>query len=167
MTSPAPIRPERSAAADSGAEYPAPAGKTASADARSLTLSQERLHAGTELASAGSVRLEKYLVTETRTIEVQVTRERVRLVFTGPDGTQDVTEDPPATFHPSPLAVDTTRWLFLHEEQPVVSKQWVPVERIRLDKYWIAGEEEVTEDVRAEQVELTTDPTTEKGDTTS
>ncbi len=167
MTSPAPIHPDQFTAGDDDDHAAQFSETTPDGDARTLTLSEERLHAGTELVSAGSIRVEKYLVTETRTIEVQVTRERVRLVFTGPDGTQEVTEDPPATFHPSPLAVDNTRWLYLHEEQPVVSKQWVPVERIRLDKYWIAGEEEVTEDVRAEQVELTTDPTTEKGDTTS
>ena len=119
----------------------------------------------TELAPVGSMRLEKYLVTETRTIEVDVTYERVRLVFTGSDGTQNVVTDPPATFHASPLAVDSSRWLFLHEERPVVTKQWVPVERIRLDKYWIAGEEAVTEQVRAEHVELNTDPTPERSDT--
>ena len=124
----------------------------------SLTVSAEQLHVSTEPAAAGSVRLEKYLITETRTLQVEVTCERVRLIFTGPDGTQNVVENPPATFHASPLAVDSSRWLFLHEEQPVVTKQWVPVERIRLDKYQIAGEQAVTEPVRAEHVELTTDP---------
>ena len=151
MTSPSPAVPA-SPVNDPGRRAAAVHGEPA------LTVSAERLHVGTEPAAAGSVRLEKYLVTETRTVEVQVTCERVRLIVTGPDGTQNVVEDPPATFHASPLAVASSRWLFRHEEQPVVSKQWVPVERIRLDTYSVAGEQAVTEPVRAERVELTTDP---------
>ena len=151
MTSPSPAVPA-GPVGDPGRRGAAETGEPA------LTVSAERLHVGTERFAAGSVRLEKYLVTETRTLEVQVACERVRLIFTGPDGAQNVVEDPPATFHASPLAVDSSRWMFRHEQQPVVSKQWVPVERIRLDTYSVAGEQAVTEPVRAEHIELTTDP---------
>ena len=45
-----------------------------------LVRSEERLNVSTQRFTTGRARLEKYLITETRTITVEVTREEVRLV---------------------------------------------------------------------------------------
>ena len=45
----------------------------------------------------------------------------------------------------------------LHEERPTVSKEEVPVERVRLAKDTQTGQEQVSEDVRTEQVEAEAD----------
>ncbi|MDQ1743520.1 MAG: hypothetical protein QOE23_1859, partial [Pseudonocardiales bacterium] len=41
----------------------------------------------------------------------------------------------------------------LHAEQPVVEKETVPVERVRLATETVTGEETVTEQVRKEQID--------------
>ena len=41
----------------------------------------------------------------------------------------------------------------LHEEQPVVDKEAVPVERVRLGKEKVTEQETVTEQVRKERIE--------------
>jgi uncharacterized protein (TIGR02271 family) len=41
----------------------------------------------------------------------------------------------------------------LHEERPVVEKETVPVERIRLDKDVVTDEETVSADVRKERID--------------
>jgi stress response protein YsnF len=41
----------------------------------------------------------------------------------------------------------------LHEEQPVVEKKVVPVERVRLATETVTGEETISADVRKEQIE--------------
>ena len=42
----------------------------------------------------------------------------------------------------------------LTAEKPVVAKEAVPVERVRLDKETVTDQVEVTEDVRKEQIEV-------------
>ncbi len=50
----------------------------------------------------------------------------------------------------------------LHEERAVVAKETVPVERVRMDTDTVTSEEQVSEEVRKEQIE---DPQTEiRGD---
>ena len=41
----------------------------------------------------------------------------------------------------------------LHAERPVVAKETVPVERVRLATESVAGEEQVSEEVRKEQID--------------
>ncbi len=45
----------------------------------------------------------------------------------------------------------------LHAERPVVTKEAVPVERVRLDTETVTEQQTVTEAVRKEQIELDTD----------
>jgi stress response protein YsnF len=45
----------------------------------------------------------------------------------------------------------------LHEERPVVQKETVPVERVRLDTDTVTSEEQVSEDVRKEQIDFDQD----------
>ena len=45
----------------------------------------------------------------------------------------------------------------LHAERPVVAKETVAVERVRLDTETVTEEQTVTEEVRKEQIETSTD----------
>jgi uncharacterized protein (TIGR02271 family) len=49
----------------------------------------------------------------------------------------------------------------LHAERPVVAKESVPVERVRLDTETVTEQQTVTEEVRKEQIELDTDSTSD------
>lgn len=132
--------PARAATVDSG-EY--------------MTRSEEQLHVGTEKVQTGRARLRKVVVTEQQTITVPVTREEVRLVRE-PIEAGD--------------SVDTTIGeaatdVVLTEERVVVSKETVPVERVRLGTETITEQQEVTEAVRKEQIEFD-DAVTTDNDTT-
>jgi uncharacterized protein (TIGR02271 family) len=112
-----------------------------------MTRSEEQLQVGTEKVQTGRARLRKVIVTEQQTITVPVTREEVRLV-----------REPIGADH----GVDTTIGeigeaatdLVLTEERVVVSKETVPVEKVRLGTETITEQKEVTEAVRKEQIEL-------------
>ncbi len=52
--------------------------------------------------------------------------------------------------------------VILHEECPVVEKETVPVERVRLDKETVTDEHTVTEEVRKENIELDDDGRTNR-----
>ena len=43
--------------------------------------------------------------------------------------------------------------MVLHAERPVVAKEAVPVERVRLGKETVSGEHQVSEEVRKEKIE--------------
>lgn len=152
--------PERDTALDDGQGSSPPGTGLASTDVGgSLVRSEERLRVGTEWVSAGSARLEKYTVTETRTITVQVIRERVRLITTGADEQSTAVDDPGADgAAPAGAATASSGWLVLTEEQVVVSKQPVPVERVRLDTFLTIEQQDVTAQVRSERIELVADP---------
>lgn len=116
-----------------------------------LIRSEERLQVSTVPVRARRVRLEKYVVTETRTITVQVSREMVRLVD------MDLDDDP--TGAPTPTTTDGTaddvgRWLALHEERVAITTEVVPVERVRLAVYSVTEQQDVTDSVRREHVHL-------------
>lgn len=113
----------------------------------SLTRSEEQLRVGTENVESGRARLRKYVVTENVTTTVPVSREEVRVErepitdanATGATIGDDLSEE----------EVEVT----LHEERPVVDKETVPVERVRLDKETVTDEEQVSEQVRKERIE--------------
>ena len=44
--------------------------------------------------------------------------------------------------------------MILHQEEPVVEKRAVPKERVRLDKDTITEEEQISEEVRKEQIDV-------------
>ena len=103
-----------------------------------MTRSEERLVAGTVREPVTKVRLRKYLVTEQRQVTVPVTREEVRL------------EEVPVT---APEPAEDTTDVVLHAEQPVVTTETVPVERVRLTKQTVRDEQTVTAPVRREEIE--------------
>jgi uncharacterized protein (TIGR02271 family) len=113
-----------------------------------MTRSEERLQVGTERVEAGRARLRKYVVTENVTQTVPVSHEEVR-VEREPisDANVDAAMDGPAISEEEHEVV-------LHAERPVVGKETVPVERVRVDTETVTDQETVSDDVRKEQIDL-------------
>jgi uncharacterized protein (TIGR02271 family) len=112
-----------------------------------MTRSEEELHVGTEQRERGRARLRKYVVTEQVTKTVPVQREEVRIER------EPITESNVDQAMDGPAISEEEHEVVLHEEQPVVAKRTVPKERIRLDKDTVTEEEQVSEEVRREQID--------------
>jgi uncharacterized protein (TIGR02271 family) len=112
-----------------------------------MTRSEERLHVGTERVAAGRTRLRKYVVTENVTQTVPVSHEEVR-VEREPitDANRDAALD-------GPDISEEEHEVTLHAERPVVEKEAVPVERVRLGTETVTEQREVNEQVRKEQID--------------
>ncbi|MFD0902105.1 DUF2382 domain-containing protein [Actinomadura sediminis] len=107
---------------------------------------EEQIHIGTERHEAGRVRVRKWIETETveRTVpcshdEVKIDREAITDVQPGTRVT--ITED--------------DKEIVLYEERPVVTKQAVPVERVRVRTEQVQDEQTVRSELRKERVEVT------------
>jgi uncharacterized protein (TIGR02271 family) len=118
-----------------------------------MTLSEERLNVGTERVEAGRARLRKYVVTENVTETVPVSHEEVRVQR------EPITDANIGNAMDGPAISEEEHEVTLHAERPVVEKEAVPVERVRLDTETVTGQEQVTDTVRKEQVD--TDGTTD------
>jgi len=106
---------------------------------------------GTETREAGRARLRKHVVTENVTRTVPVQREEVRVVR------EPITEDNRAAAESGPAISDEEHEVVLHEERPVVEKEAVPVERVRLDTDTVTDDVTVSEEVRKEKVDTDVD----------
>ena len=112
-----------------------------------MTRSEERLHVGTENVQAGRARLRKYVVTETVTTSVPVSHEEVRLER------EPITEaNRDAALSGSAISEEEHE-VTLHAERPVVAKEAVPVERVRLGTETVTQDQQITEQVRKEQID--------------
>jgi len=113
-----------------------------------MTRSEEELRVGKTEREAGRARLRKYVVEDQVTQTVPVKREEVR-VEREPitDANVDAATDGPAIS-------DEEHEVVLHEEEVVAEKRAVPKERIRMDKDTVADEQQVSETVRKEEVEV-------------
>lgn len=116
-----------------------------------MTRSEEQLHVGTRNEETGRARLRKHVVTENVTTTVPVQREEVRLER------EPITDANRGNAMAGPAISEEEHEVILHEERPVVEKETVPVERVRLDKETVTDEQSVTEEVRKENVELDDD----------
>jgi uncharacterized protein (TIGR02271 family) len=114
-----------------------------------MTRSEERLHVGTEKQETGRARLRKYIVTEDVTTTVPVSREEVRIER------EPITDANRGDALSGPDLSEEEHEVILSEERPVVAKETVPVERVRLDKETVTEEETVSEKVRKEQIDTT------------
>jgi uncharacterized protein (TIGR02271 family) len=113
-----------------------------------LTRSEEELRVDTERVRRGQVGVRKRLVTEQEERTVPVQREELRVER------QPITgADRDAGVDGAEIAEDE-HIVELHEERPVVSKQVVPKERVRVDKAVVSGHERVAEPVRRERIEI-------------
>jgi uncharacterized protein (TIGR02271 family) len=111
-----------------------------------MTRSEERVRAGTETVTADKARLRKWVETEEQQISVPVTKEKAKLV------TEPITD---ANRNDAMAGGDITEEeheVTLTEERPVVAKETVPVERVKLTKDVEASEETVSETVRKERI---------------
>jgi uncharacterized protein (TIGR02271 family) len=115
-----------------------------------MTRSEERLHVGTQQVEAGRARLRKYIVSETVSQTVPVSHEEARVVR---EPITDANRD--AAMSGAQLSEEEHE-VVLHAEQPVVSKETVPVERVKLATETVTGQEQVSADVRKEQIDEVT-----------
>ena len=112
-----------------------------------MTRSEERLHVGTETRESGKARLRKYIVTEDVTTTVPVSHEEVRVVR------EPITDENRDAAMSGGDLTEEEHEVTLHEERPVVQKETVAVERVKLDTETVTEEQQVTEQVRKEQIE--------------
>lgn len=116
-------------------------------DGGSITRSEERLNVDKERVSAGQVRLRKYVVHDTETVEVPVQREEVRVERTPIDADT-------AAAHRGGELHNEEASVTLSEERVVVNKETVPVEEVRLEKETVRDTEVVSEDVAREEIDV-------------
>lgn len=112
-----------------------------------MTRSEERLHIGTESQPRGRARLRKYVTTENVTQTVPVEREEVRIER------EPITDANRGAALSGPDLSEEEHEVTLHEERPVVQKETVPVERVRLGTETVTDEVTVDEEIRKEQIE--------------
>jgi uncharacterized protein (TIGR02271 family) len=113
-----------------------------------MTRSEEEVKVGTTERESGRARLRKYVVEEEVTKTVPVKREEVRIER------EPVTEGNAGAALDGPTISEEEHEVVLHEEEPVVEKQAVPKERVRLDKETITDEAQVSETARKEQIDV-------------
>lgn len=112
-----------------------------------MTRSEEELRVGTERREVGRARLHKYVVTEDETVTVPVSKEKVRLER------EPITDENVERAMDGPAISEEEHEVILHEERPVVGKEAVAKERVRLDTENVTEERQVTEEVRKERIE--------------
>jgi uncharacterized protein (TIGR02271 family) len=113
-------------------------------DDDTLVRSEEELKVGTEQARRGRAGVRKRVETEQVERTVPVEREELR-----------VEREPiPASERGRAELGDDEQTIELNEERPVVDKQVVPKERIRVGKEVVTDEEQISEEVRKEAVDI-------------
>ena len=112
-----------------------------------MTRSEERLDVGTQKRTVGKARLRKYVVTDTVTQQVPVSREEVRIER------EPITEENIDAALSGPEITEGEYEVTLEAEEPVISKHTEPVERVRLEKETVTDSQRVSSDVRKERIE--------------
>jgi uncharacterized protein (TIGR02271 family) len=112
-----------------------------------MTRSEEQVRVGKENRETGRARLRKYIVTENVTQTVPVSREEVRIER------EPITDANVGDALSGPELSEEEHEVTLREERPVVEKETVPVERVRLDKETVTDHETVNEEVRKERID--------------
>jgi uncharacterized protein (TIGR02271 family) len=121
----------------------------------SMTRSEERLNVGTQTRETSRARLRKYVVTENVTQTIPVSHEEVRLER------EPITDDNVGAANAGPAISEEEHEVVLHEERPVVDKEVVATERVRLNTETVTDEATVNEEVQKEEIDtnVDTDPT--------
>ncbi len=114
---------------------------------QAMTRSEEQLKVGTEQVETGRARLRKHVVTEQQTVTVPVSREEVRVER---EPITDANRDQAVA---GPDISEEEHEVVLTEERPVVHKETVPVERVKLATESVTEDQQVSEQVRKEQIE--------------
>ena len=113
-----------------------------------MTRSEEQLNVGTRSEETGRARLRKYVVNENVTESVPVSHEEVRLER------EPITDANMGDAMDGPAISEEEHEVTLRAERPVVEKEAVPVERVRLDKQTVQDQEQVSADLRKEEIEV-------------
>jgi uncharacterized protein (TIGR02271 family) len=113
-----------------------------------MTRSEEELAVGKTQRETGRVRLKKYIVTDEVQQTVPVQREEVRVER------EPITDANAGQALDGPGISEEEHEVTLHEEQVVTEKRTVPKERVRLDKDTVVDEQQVSEEVRKERIEV-------------
>ena len=112
-----------------------------------MTRSEEELRVGTQSRETGRARLRKYIVTEDVQTTVPVSREEVRIER------EPITDANRGDAYDGPALSEEEHEVTLHAEEPVVQKDVVAKERVRLDTDTVTEDVQVNEEVRKEQIE--------------
>lgn len=115
------------------------------ADNGEIIRSEEQLNVSKDRVETGQVRLRKYVVNETETVEVPVEREEVRVVR------EPITDADRANYDGNIGEQEAS--VTLSEDRVNVSKESVPVEKVSLEKDTVRDTERVSEEVRKERFE--------------
>jgi uncharacterized protein (TIGR02271 family) len=113
---------------------------------QAMTRSEEQVRVGTRDQEAGRVRLRKWVETEEVTETIPVRKEKAVIER------EPITEANVGAATEGPAISDEEHEVVLHEERPVVEKEVTPVERVRLDKATEVEAQQVSEEVRKEQI---------------
>jgi uncharacterized protein (TIGR02271 family) len=113
-----------------------------------MTRSEEHLNVGVQRVEAGRARLRKYVVSENVTETVPVSHEEVRVER------EPITDANIGNAMVGPAISEEEHEVVLHAERPVVQKEAVPVERVRLDTQTVTEQQQVSEQVRREEIEV-------------
>lgn len=138
-----------------GAQDAARTEKKAAADDGSLVRSEEELNVSKENVQTGEARLRKFVVTETETVDVPVSREEVRVVRTPLTGDEQVDGQ---------ALTDDEASVILHEERVNVSKDTVAKEKVALQKEQVTDTQRVSEELKKERIETDGVATDAEGD---
>ncbi len=123
-----------------------------------MTRSEERLRVGVAKRPSQLVRLRKYIVTENVSQTVPVTHEEVRVER------EPITEANVDRAMSGAELSEEEHEVRLMAETPVVEKETVPVERVRVAKEAVTTQETVSGQVRKEQIEVEEPGTTDRID---
>jgi uncharacterized protein (TIGR02271 family) len=113
-----------------------------------MTRSEEELRVGKTQRETGRARLKKYIVTDQVTETVPVQREEVRIER------EPITDANRGEALSGGDLTEEEHEVTLHAEEAVVQKDVVPKERVRLDKDTITEEQQVSEEVRSERIDV-------------
>lgn len=112
-----------------------------------MTRSEEELKVGVASHESGRARLRKYIVSEDVQTTVPVSHEEVRVER------EPITEANRGAAYDGPALSEEEHEVTLHAETPVVQKDVVAKERVRLETETVTDEAQVDETVRKEQIE--------------
>jgi len=112
-----------------------------------MTRSEEQLPVGTPRRPRSGGPAAQVRGAEQVQQTVPVSHEEVRIER------EPITEENRGAATDGPAISEEEHEVVLHAERPVVAKEAVPVERVRLGKETVSGEHQVSEEVRKEQIE--------------
>ncbi|WP_433466145.1 PRC and DUF2382 domain-containing protein [Spirillospora sp. CA-128828] len=125
---------------------PQSAREGAEAPMTEITRSEEQMRIDTERHEAGRVRVHKWVETEMVERTIPVSHEELK-----------VDREPITGGRPDPKITisEEDQEIILYEERPVIAKETVPVERVRLRTEQVQDEQTVRGELRKERIEVT------------